>query len=107
MKRFGHLTNEEKGALMLAYHEGDTIEWARPDDGDEWLGYVDQPQWTYDIAYRIKPEEKYKVYGVKSNGYPEFIELKALEDALTIIDSHYNWSAESKLKTEYLRGLIK
>jgi hypothetical protein len=48
------MTPEEKGALLLARHEGKDIEefgWWGP---DHWR--VARPKWVDNIAYRVKPE---------------------------------------------------
>jgi hypothetical protein len=36
----------------------------------------------------------------------EYVEIKALEDAIEIIDSHYNWSADLRAATLELKSLI-
>ena len=36
----------------------------------------------------------------------KFVEIKALEDAIAIIDSHYNWSADLRAATLELKALI-
>lgn len=51
-KLWCYMTPEEKGALLLAHHEGKVIEgWLY---GDKWK--VLSPEWDQHNAYRIKPE---------------------------------------------------
>jgi hypothetical protein len=51
-KLWKDMTDEEKGALLLAHHDGKEIEfWAYC----EWIGI--NPFWLDDFAYRVKPEE--------------------------------------------------
>lgn len=51
---FGQLSDEEKGALLLAHHQGKTIEW--------WLTQTkvwstnSSPEWSPLRTYRVKPE---------------------------------------------------
>ena len=54
-KLWRDMTPEEKGALLLANHEGRTIErWV-----DESLGWkIVPPQWRREHAYRVRPEPK-------------------------------------------------
>lgn len=52
-KLWKDMTPEEKGALLLAHHEGKAIEaWA---SGDKWR--VVEPAWDEHNVYRIKPAE--------------------------------------------------
>jgi hypothetical protein len=55
-KRWRDMTPEEKGALLLARHEGKALQcnWL---DGTGWLN-TDNPTWQADIVYRIRPESK-------------------------------------------------
>ena len=48
------MTPEEKGALLLAAHEGKVIEYKGP--SSDWT--VGTPFWAESHAYRIKPEPK-------------------------------------------------
>lgn len=50
-KLWREMTPEEKGALLLAAHEGKVIEYQ--DKRGKWL--TKNPQWWSDFAYRIKP----------------------------------------------------
>jgi hypothetical protein len=50
---FGELDRETKGALMLAAHEGEEIEYSS-DGGNTWTT-AQYPAWGTDIAYRVKP----------------------------------------------------
>ena len=54
-KTWGEMTPEEKGALLLARHEGKVIECWQWDDGP-WLA----GEWCFDdaSAYRVKPKRE-------------------------------------------------
>ncbi len=52
-KTFGEMTDEEKGALLLAYHEGKTVEYYSPHHR-AWV--IDMPHWSIRTAYRVKPK---------------------------------------------------
>jgi hypothetical protein len=52
-KLWKDMTPEEKGALLLAHHEGKDIE---SFGGTDW--YRAYPSWADDVAYRVKPEPK-------------------------------------------------
>jgi hypothetical protein len=54
-KTWGEMTPEEKGALLLAHHEGKTIEFFSV-DARKW--YEGTPRWSYWVSYRVKPEPK-------------------------------------------------
>lgn len=51
-KTWGEMTDEEKGALLLAHHEGKTIEFFNV---DKWVE-VSHPYWAHLGRYRVKPE---------------------------------------------------
>jgi hypothetical protein len=51
---WGDMTPEQQGALLLAHHQGKTIELISHASG-RWV-YSEYPQWTQDTSYRIKPE---------------------------------------------------
>lgn len=65
MKLWKDMTPEEKGALLLAYHEGKVIEWCygfcEPStfrvDGSSAKGGM-EPCWDPKCYYRVKPEPK-------------------------------------------------
>ncbi len=52
MKLWQDMTPEEKGALLLAHHEGKEIEYQHA--GRWWVAI--KPYWFSDCAYRVKPE---------------------------------------------------
>lgn len=52
-KTWGEMTPEEKGALLLAHHEGRDIEFRWR--SDTW--YETDPEWHPSLFYRVKPEE--------------------------------------------------
>jgi hypothetical protein len=51
---WGDMTPEQQGALLLAHHQGKTIELISHASG-RWV-YSEYPLWTQDTSYRIKPE---------------------------------------------------
>jgi hypothetical protein len=55
-KTWGEMTNAEKGALLLARHEGKEIEFASIFEL-EWRT-VNNPMWADVYAYRIKPKQQ-------------------------------------------------
>ena len=48
------MTREEKGALLLAHHEGEVIQYKNPQVSREWRTSA-HPLWTNSRAYRVKP----------------------------------------------------
>ena len=52
-KLWRDMTPEEKGALLLTYHEGKVIEWHHKEK-DGWVP-LRRPSWLPGVAYRIKP----------------------------------------------------
>jgi hypothetical protein len=73
------MTPEEKGALLLAEHEGKAIEEFGTAYPDAW--YETDPYWDNGCAYRIKPEPKRKTvtaklcidaYGTSLNMRPDY-----------------------------------
>jgi hypothetical protein len=74
-KTWGEMTDAEKGALLLAHHEGKVIEWNhRPGDTDfsrsTARGYT--PVWAENHAYRVRPEPKRETVtmtGALQNGF--------------------------------------
>ena len=62
-KLWKDMTAEEKGALLLAAHEGKRIEiWDRRNAWRE----VSPPSWSGDTAYRVKPEPKRSTMAIYS-----------------------------------------
>ncbi len=58
-KLWRDMTPEEKGALLLAYHEGKVIEWTGYFGSEFNLDSIrGTPVWSDTHAYRIKPEPK-------------------------------------------------
>jgi hypothetical protein len=51
-KKWGDMTREEKGELLLAHHEFKQIQHSH--DGIHWVDSV--PQWVDGVYYRVKPE---------------------------------------------------
>ena len=67
-RQWKDLTPEEKGALLLAYHEGEQIQTWMPvrhfwDDNPT-------PSWAETAAYRVKPEPEVKTVTIRT-GWPE------------------------------------
>jgi hypothetical protein len=67
------MTDAEKGALLLAAHEGKVIEWFHPNTSDT-IGWGvcddDLCLWDDEFCYRIRPEPKREtvtLYGPSSN----------------------------------------
>jgi len=59
------MTPEEKGALLLAHHEGRGVEfWANSFDG--WVNHC--PTWSDHLSYRIKPEPKIETVKLRAGG---------------------------------------
>lgn len=57
-KLWRDMTSEEKGALLLAHHEGRAIEGRNKTwPVDDWATII-MPSWHNDSAYRIRPEPK-------------------------------------------------
>ncbi len=51
------MTPEEKGALLLAHHEGKKIEFRTlSNETKNWEGVASTPRWNNYTAYRVKPE---------------------------------------------------
>lgn len=63
-KVFGEMSPEEKGALLLAHHDGETIEFSFGGTRD-W-SEVTEPLFTDSHAYRVKPEPKVEEFVVKT-----------------------------------------
>lgn len=55
------MTREEKGALLLAHHEGKVIEYC--DDGP-WFACRGEPKWLDRNAYRVRPEPTRETVGL-------------------------------------------
>jgi len=66
-KRWGDMTSEEKGALLLAHHEGKVIE-VRAENCDLW--YIrENPNWSENGIFRIRHEPVVEVERVWWNGH--------------------------------------
>jgi len=69
LKTWGEMNPEEKGALLLAKHEGKTIQWLDPKDPhDEWDYAFNL--WADHMCYRVKPEPEVKQVILKGRCYP-------------------------------------
>lgn len=86
--------------VIQAHSEGKTIEY---DENLIWKVAKD-PSWNFERRnYRVKPEPVYDTQVLMGNKY---VEIKALEDAMELIESHYNWPALSKAKIAALKELL-
>ncbi len=81
-KLWRDMTDAEKGALLLAHHEGKVIEWKC---GDTCFGM--KPSWVDDIAYRVRPEPKVEVVrqGYKSNAKGQFVTTHSVDYATHVV----------------------
>jgi len=59
MKVWGQMTDEEKGALLLAHHEGKQIEWLDPYT-NTWEE-KESTEFYSSLTYRVKPEPDVKI----------------------------------------------
>lgn len=82
-KTWGEMTPEEKGALLLAHHEGKPIENTATRNGS-WI--VSTPYWASEFAYRVKPHEP-KVEKVTGH-YWRFEEMNLFSGANVYMSSH-------------------
>lgn len=53
-KKFGELTDSEKGELLLSKHEGSSIQ--RVNWANDWVT-IDEPAFADDVAYRVTPSK--------------------------------------------------
>jgi hypothetical protein len=60
----------------------------------------------YFILKKKEPKYSVKTHHIKGVDIKHY-EAKALEDAIAIIDSHYNWAADLRAATLELKELIK
>lgn len=86
-KLWRDMTDAEKGALLLAHHEGKVIEGRNeswPNDG--WIE-IRVPSWWNDSAYRVRPEPKVDTVkqGYKTNSSGKFVTTSALDHATHVV----------------------
>lgn len=79
-KTWGEMTPEEKGALLLAHHEGKEIDFYQ---SGNWVTIGFGFNWFQEYAYRVKPEPKRET--VRLLGYGTFANVLR-EDCLTEVD---------------------
>ena len=82
-KLWRDMTDSEKGALLLAHHEGKVIEifldWDR---GGTWVNVTPPPNWLDEYAYRVRPEPSFlpleagKTYQTSEKGYFDCIHVR-------------------------------
>lgn len=65
---WGEMTPEEKGALLLAHHEGKLIQVYRSLD-EAWES-IKSPNWSECHAYRVRPEPKRETVRVSGRVFP-------------------------------------
>ncbi len=105
MQIFKDLTDNEKGALLLAQHNGEAIQ-CLAYFGQEWV-LSSQPCWADDSFYRIIPKPKYKTTTVDTGREMfKYVEIEALNDALELI-STLNMTEEDRITFNALVELIK
>lgn len=66
-KKWRDMTPEEKGALLLAHHEGKVIEFSIL--GEHWES-IYPTSWCARLYYRVKPEPRIKTITIYT-GWPE------------------------------------
>lgn len=77
-KPWRELSDTEKGALLLAHHEGKTIEHSVL-GCEDWEPCLERPKWSHNIIYRVKPVavtrilayENYRIKFEVINGAPD------------------------------------
>ncbi len=79
-KLWRDMTDAEKGALLLAHHDGKVIEWY---DGYMWFETV-TPRWYGPHAYRVRPEPKIEIIAeeVELNGKTVMLEYTTVDGVL-------------------------
>ena len=88
-KTWGEMTNAEKGALLLAAHEGKVIEWSGM--GRKWK--EDKPRWISNLYYRVRPEPKRETKRHKVWAHGE-----GRDTEFEVVDGKVDWST-FKIKT--------
>lgn len=81
------MTDAEKGALLLAHHEGKVIEGRNESwPNDEWVE-IRVPSWWNYSAYRVRPEPKVDTVkqGYKTNSSGKFVTTSALDHATHVV----------------------
>ena len=67
-KQWRYMTAEEKGALLLAYHDGKLIQYFGSMLKDDVWDDNEDPAWNDAFYYRVKPEPKVEVVTVYHDG---------------------------------------
>ena len=60
MKEFQELSNEEKGALLLAHHEGHEIQICIDAHAEQWVPALARPLWAPYTYYRVTPKPAFE-----------------------------------------------
>ena len=63
-KTWGEMTDEEKGVLLLAHHEGKVIEFL---NGPYGWSLASSPRWRSEQSYRIRPEHKRETVAIDTH----------------------------------------
>lgn len=85
---FGDLTEEQQGALLLAEHNGYTIQ-CRGHADEDWGDITWVPSWDEETQYRVKPDAAVEyaiVNGAKDNLAEHEAKIKALEEELASLN---------------------
>ena len=61
MKTWSEMSDAEQGALLLAHHRGEVIEYEYPKDPSGWE-VCKHELWEHDFAYRVKKEPVVEVH---------------------------------------------
>lgn len=68
LRPWGELTDQEQGALLLAHHRGEEIEYFGC-YSREWNVIVD-PAWRDELLYRVKPKPVVETVTLYGRGHP-------------------------------------
>lgn len=98
-KLWKDMTPEEKGALLLAHHEGKVIEFTSARTG-MWLTSHPRPSWKACLSYRIKPEPKVEtkeLFGSLKNCFSDYQQTGSFYDThkltFNIVDGEIDCSS--------------
>lgn len=100
-KLWGDMTDEEQGALLLAHHRGEVVQYRSYNSKwpDSWT-YCKQPGWKDHVCYRIQPKPVVEevVWWVNQNGNVKHSEKWIKQDNVakitySKIDGEFDWSS--------------
>jgi len=96
-KEWQDLSREEKGALLLAFHEGKKIQFYGKMT-EEWVDTIYTPTWTENSFYRVKPEPPTQdTLHIKFVPRPEYSKMPC---AIRKFDTRHSFYGS----TEYIRA---